>query len=181
MFGNTQSRAILAKFAVATGAIVIMISGANAAAWQSSQAATQVQQSTPPPKTTDQMNMPGREEDFIKDVAQASQIEIESSKLAATKASSPEVKAFAEKLVKEHTEASAELMALVHAKRAMWPDDDPGIEGEETKTRVLAETHGSGVRQGVSRRHDQRPRVGDGAVRQGIADGQGRRHQGIRR
>ena len=132
MFGKTTSGAILAKFAVATGATLVMMSGANAAGWQSQ-----------PQKASDQREMAGRDEDFIKDVAQASQIEVESSKLAITKASNPEVKAFAEKLVKEHTEASAELMALVHSKNAMWPADDPGMKAKKQKHESLQKLTGA--------------------------------------
>jgi putative membrane protein len=141
MFGKTTSGAILAKFAVATGAIVVMSAGANAAGWQSSQPPAPPQQGTP--RQPDTMGMSGREEDFIKDVAQATQIEIESSKLAATKASNPEVKAFAEKLVKEHTEASAELMALVHSKNAMWSADDPGMKAKKQKHESLQKLTGA--------------------------------------
>jgi putative membrane protein len=137
MFGKTTSGAILAKFAVATGAIVVMISGANAAAWQSSQPPTQTPQAVPAQKAPDQADMSGRDEDFVKDVAQASQVEIESSKLAITKASNPEVKAFAERLVKEHEAASAELMALVHSKKAMWSADDPHMKAKKQKHESL--------------------------------------------
>ena len=148
MFGKTTSGAVLAKFAVATGATLVMISGANVAGWQSSQATqSQSQQSqqkaSEQQKAPDRTNMAGRDEDFIKDVAQASQVEIESSKLAVAKASNPEVKAFAEKLVKEHTEASAELMALVHSKNAMWSADDPGMKAKKQKHESLQRLTGA--------------------------------------
>ena len=141
MFGKTTSGAILAKFAVATGATVVMMAAASVEGRpSSSQAATQSQsqsQQSQQQKASDQSDMSGRDEDFIKDVAQASQVEIESSKLAITKAANPEVKAFAEKLVKDHTEASAELMALVHSKNAMWPADDPGLKAKKQKHESL--------------------------------------------
>lgn len=67
----------------------------------------------------------GRDADFVKEVAQASQVEVDASKLAMTKAQNAEVKAFAEKLVKEHTAASQELNGLVKSRHAEWKDDDP--------------------------------------------------------
>jgi putative membrane protein len=151
MFGNTTPEKAFAKLAIVTGAVTILVSGATGLASQSSQAATQSQsqattqsqQSAPREKMPEQASMPGREEDFVKDAAQSSQIEIESSKLAMTKASNPEVKAFAEKLVKDHTDASAELMKLVHSKNAMWPPDDPGMKAKKQKHESLQKLTGA--------------------------------------
>jgi putative membrane protein len=143
MFGNSTSGASFASVAIATGAIVVLTSGVDAAPSQSSQATAQTQQSQPQQKMPEQAGLPGREEDFVKDVAQASQIEIETSKLAMTKASNPEVKAFAEKLVKDHEATSAELMSLVHSKNAMWPPDDPGMKAKKQKHESLQKLTGA--------------------------------------
>ena len=117
----------------ATTAVTVLVSGAVIAGPQQSGAQTQ----PPAQPRTGQTQMADRDEDFIKDVAQSSQVEIESSKLAMTKAMSPEVKAFAEQLVKDHEASSKELMDLVHAKNAMWPPDDPGLKAKKQKHESL--------------------------------------------
>jgi putative membrane protein len=90
-----------------------------------------------------QTQMADRDEDFIKDAGQSSQVEIEASKLAMTKASNAEVKAYAEKLVKEHTAASAELMSLVQTKKATWTADDAGLKAKMDKHESLQKLSGS--------------------------------------
>jgi len=85
----------------------------------------------------------GRDEDFLKEVAQASQIEVESSKLAMTKAQNAEVKDFAEKLVEDHTAASAELEGLVKNRHAEWKDDDPMFKQMKQKHESLQRLTGA--------------------------------------
>jgi putative membrane protein len=77
-----------------------------------------------------QSQMADRDKNFVKDVAQASQIEIETSKLAMTKATNPDVKAFATQLVNEHTAASEELTSVVKANSVMWSPDDPAFKAK---------------------------------------------------
>jgi putative membrane protein len=52
-------------------------------------------------------------EDFVKIAAISNMFEIESSKLAAANAKDSRIKAFAEKMVQEHTSASAQLAKLI--------------------------------------------------------------------
>ncbi len=78
----------------------------------------------------DKSQMGDRDKDFIKDVAQSSQIEIETSKLAMSKATNAEVKAFATRLVNEHTAASADLGSLVKTKSVTWSVDDPAYKAK---------------------------------------------------
>jgi putative membrane protein len=52
-------------------------------------------------------------QDFVTLAAQSDMLEIESSKLALTKSDSAKTKAFADKMIKDHTETSKELKALV--------------------------------------------------------------------
>lgn len=56
------------------------------------------------------------DKNFLLKAAQGGQAEVESSKLAATKASNPEVKTFAEQMVADHTKANDELKALASSK-----------------------------------------------------------------
>ena len=94
-------------------------------------------QTAKPTGQSDMNQMGDREEDFLKDVAQGSQVEIESSTLAATKAQNAEVKAFAQKLVDDHTKAGKELDALVKNKHADWPPDDPKFKEKKQKHESL--------------------------------------------
>ena len=84
----------------------------------------------------------GRDADFVKEVAQASQVEVEASKLAMTKAENAEVKAFAGKLVKEHTAASQELNGLVKSRHAEWKDDDALFTERKQKRESLQKLTG---------------------------------------
>jgi len=52
-------------------------------------------------------------QDFVTEAAQSDMLEIESSKLALTKTDTTQTKAFAERMVKDHTETSTELKGLV--------------------------------------------------------------------
>lgn len=60
--------------------------------------------------------------DFMKQAAQNGAAEIEASKLALQKAQRPEVKAFAEKMVADHTKTSDELKQLAASKKVSLPD-----------------------------------------------------------
>lgn len=63
------------------------------------------------------------DEAFMRDAAQAGAAEIEASKLAQTKARSPDVKAFADAMIADHTKVAGELKALAAAKNVKLPDD----------------------------------------------------------
>ena len=52
-------------------------------------------------------------QDFVTLAAQSDMLEIESSKLAQTKSDDSKTKSFAERMIKDHTETSAELKGLV--------------------------------------------------------------------
>jgi putative membrane protein len=59
---------------------------------------------------------------FMKQAAQNGAAEIEASKLAASKAKSPEVKAFAEQMVADHTKVADELKQLAATKKVDLPE-----------------------------------------------------------
>jgi putative membrane protein len=58
---------------------------------------------------------------FMKQAAENGAAEIEASQLAVTKARSPEVKAFAQKMVADHTQVAAELKQLAASKKVELP------------------------------------------------------------
>jgi putative membrane protein len=60
--------------------------------------------------------------DFMKQAAQNGAAEIEASQLALQKAQRPEVKAFAEKMVADHTKTSDELKQLAASKKVTLPE-----------------------------------------------------------
>jgi putative membrane protein len=68
--------------------------------------------------------------DFVKDVALAGMAEVESSRLAVQKASSPAVKQFAQKMIDDHTAANAELTKLAQSKGAAPPAELDRSQGE---------------------------------------------------
>ena len=121
----------IATLATTTAAVLMLTAGPQAYAPQSS------------PQTASPQQMADREEDFLKDVAQASQIEVEVSTLAATKAQNAEVKAFADKLVKDHTAACEELDDLVKSKHAEWTPDDPKYKEKKQKHESLQTLSGA--------------------------------------
>ena len=123
----------ITTLAVAAAALFALTIVARPSAWQSpSQTPLAAAQ-----------ELADRDEDFIKNVGQASQIEIESSQLAIVKATNAEVRAFAQKLVDEHTKTSAELMGLVRTKNAMWKADDPAWKERKTKHESLQTKSGA--------------------------------------
>jgi putative membrane protein len=56
--------------------------------------------------------------DFVKKATSSNQFEIESSRLAESKAQAPEVKAFARQMIADHTKAATEMQAAVKADKA---------------------------------------------------------------
>jgi putative membrane protein len=62
---------------------------------------------------------------FVVTVAEDGRFEVEAAKLAASKASSPEVKSFANLMVDDHTKANSELAQLATAKGVELPSSMP--------------------------------------------------------
>lgn len=75
---------------------------------------------------------------FIEKAAHAGQVEIEASKLAQTKATSPEVKSFADQMIKDHEAVASELSTLATAKGVKLPDDPSPLQKGKLK---LLNTH----------------------------------------
>lgn len=83
----------------------------------------------------------GDDKDFLEKAAHAGFTEVEGSKLAQEKASDPEVKAFAEQMIQEHTKANEELAALAKQK-GYTPPTDPSLV-QSAKLKVLGMTDDS--------------------------------------
>lgn len=78
--------------------------------------------------------------DFLKQAAQNGHAEVEASKLAQTKATQPDLKSFAQKMVDDHTKTNQELMALAKSKGVELPDG-PSLM-QRAKLKMLAGADG---------------------------------------
>ena len=61
------------------------------------------------------------DDDFVRDVAMKNMAEIELSRMALEKATSPDVKAFAERAVSDHAAAAEKLKSVVSGQPIEWP------------------------------------------------------------
>lgn len=82
----------------------------------------------------------GDDRDFLRQAAQNGMAELEASKLAQQKATNPEVKSFAAKMVEEHTRTNQELMQLAQSKGVELPDKPSLLQ--RAKLRMLAGAEG---------------------------------------
>jgi putative membrane protein len=70
---------------------------------------------------------------FIEDAAGDGMYEVQAGQLAASKAQSPDVKAFANKMVGDHEQANNELVQLANAKKVELPAAPPRGKRHETE------------------------------------------------
>lgn len=70
---------------------------------------------------------------FLKDAARAGLTEIEGSKLAVSKATSPQVKAFADQMVTDHTKVAEQVKALAAAKNVELPTEPSVMQKAQLK------------------------------------------------
>ena len=84
----------------------------------------------------------GADKDFLEQAAQNGHAEIEGSRLAAAKATNPDVKAYAQKMVDAHTKSHQELVTLATAKGAKLPDEPSLVQ--KTKLKLLQAADGDG-------------------------------------
>ena len=78
---------------------------------------------------------------FVKQAAENGHAEVESSKLAATKAHSSEVKAFAQQMVDDHTKNNEAMAALATAK-GLTPPTGPSLT-QRAKIKMLSARNGA--------------------------------------
>jgi putative membrane protein len=80
---------------------------------------------------------PDEDEIFLKEAAGGALAEVKLGQIALERASDPQVKAFAQRMLDDHTRAKAELAHLAVAKHIELPDD------VETKQQAMADRLGS--------------------------------------
>lgn len=123
-------------------------------------------------------NMALKPEDvkFIGDAASGGMLEVEASKLAMQRSTDPEVKQFAQMMVKEHTENAAMLKQVVMKKGAMMPatlmpahqkmlnslrEEKAGKEFDEAYSELMVASH----KETVSKFKDAKDKVTDTDLR----------------
>lgn len=84
-------------------------------------------------------NAPGDQLDggdrrFLENAAQGGHAEVEGSKMAQQKATSPDVKSFAEQMIQDHTKVNEELAALAQQKGYTPPTEPSLMQKAELKT-----------------------------------------------
>jgi putative membrane protein len=78
---------------------------------------------------------------FIEKAAEGGMFEVQAAQLAASKATDPEVKNFASKLVDDHTQANNELVQIANAKKVELPAAPP--RGKRREVEKLGKLSGS--------------------------------------
>ena len=99
----------------------------NSTATTSSSSAKTSTQSSTAPNVIDQK--------FVKSAASGNMAEIDLAKMADQKATSPEVKKFAERMEKDHTKANEQLQQIA-AKAGMTLPEKAGVMDRKTETRL---------------------------------------------
>jgi len=89
---------------------------------------------TPAPAQGAAQQLDGDDEDFLENAAQSGHAEIEGSKMAQEKATSPDVKSFAEKMIQDHTKVGEELAALAKEKGYTPPTEPSLVQKAKLKT-----------------------------------------------
>jgi putative membrane protein len=69
-----------------------------------------------------------RDHEFVEDAAKSGMAEVDISKIAVDRATNPDVKAFAQMMVADHTGANTELTTLASTKNVALPADKTNVE-----------------------------------------------------
>lgn len=117
---NPMTLRFTARTWVSAAAVATLVAATGGAAAQSNQATTPARSASAP--ATSQNTLQRADRDFLEKAAHSGHAEVESSQLALQKATHPEVKAFAEHMVKDHTQANQELAALAQSRGVKVPD-----------------------------------------------------------
>ena len=96
---------------------------------------------TPPTTTPATTKMSSADRSFINKAAQGGMAEVELGKLAAQRASDPQVKQFAQRMVDDHSKANDKLKQVASSKSITLPTDLPSdVKREEDKLNKLSGT-----------------------------------------
>ena len=108
-------------------------------------AAGALAQTAPPTAPAESASRPAKlaraDAAFLKQAAENGHAEVESSKLAETKASDAKVKAFAKQMIDDHTKAGQELAALA-ASKGVEVSDGPSL-AQKAKIKLLGASEGA--------------------------------------
>ena len=123
------------------GAAVLVLAGGSVLAQNPASGAPPARQApsqgAPPtastPRATSAADLSGKEKSFIKDTASGGLAEVQLGRLAVQKASSPEVKQFAQRMVDDHSKANDQLVTLARQKNIDVPTEVKGKHASELK------------------------------------------------
>ncbi|GIL41005.1 DUF4142 domain-containing protein [Roseiterribacter gracilis] len=91
------------------------------------------------PAPTAPLNAPADSDvDFVKKAATSDMTEIETSKVAVTKATKPDIKKFAQQMIDDHTKLSTEMGTLAKSKNIPVPPRDSSIDDKVKKLSALS-------------------------------------------
>lgn len=97
-------------------------------------AAAQAQTAPPPaPAAATEAKLDSADRDFLESAAEAGQTEIEGSKLALEKARSPDIKAYAQKIIDDHGKAGQQLASLAQGKGYEAPGEPSLVQKAKLK------------------------------------------------
>jgi putative membrane protein len=122
-------------------ATVLLLGTAVASGSAQAQAASSASSATTVLSSHPGAKLPHADAGFLEQAAQNGHAEIEGSKLALIRATRPEVKAFAEAMVAEHTQSGEELKALAASKGVTVPDSSS--IAQKAKLKLLSARHGT--------------------------------------
>jgi putative membrane protein len=88
--------------------------------------------------TAAQQSLSEPEVTFMKKAAASDMTEIETSRVALTKATRPEIKQFAQQMIDDHTKLSAQMQQLAQARGMQLPPRDPSVEAMVSKLNGLS-------------------------------------------
>lgn len=117
-------------------ALLALLSAATIAVAQmpATSGASGVQAAKPAASAAGVAMLSAADKDFFIKAAQGGHTEVESSKLAANKAASADVKSFAQQMVTDHTKAGDELMALATSKGVTAPKEPSPAQKSKIKS-----------------------------------------------
>jgi putative membrane protein len=117
---NKQTKVVILLAAIILSALLGTACSNEQAGIASNESAVKTQPAKPPSDKGDQV-VTGGDLTFMNDAAQGGMAEVEMGRMAAVQAVSSEVKQFAERMIKDHSQAGEELKQLAGAKKVVLP------------------------------------------------------------
>lgn len=140
--------------AAALAAVVIGASGASAQTPRPQEPMSGQKPAPPAGRDTQEAkpaSVTGDDQEFVQKAAMSGRMEVQHGKMAASKASNAQVKAFGNTLVKDHTAANQQLMAIAKKKGITIADEHRSMPNQASPAGGSAATTTSDTKGGASR------------------------------